>query len=477
MSFTGDINIQISDDGMAAYLTIHPSPQVRNLEVQELLTKELLDSILDSYGVRFGILQDRLIALVERMNSHPEVMRDLLIAKGIPPKQACPPVLVYHPKIRELDPLFLSPESNRSDPAHQSSSQGAEISEKGQIDFREKSSFLIVHKHMVLAVRRPAKEGAFGTNVRGDMVPYTTQDIGTLEPGSNVVEQEDKYISQVDGRFVWNSSSFGVSTVLEIAGDIGYKTGNIRFPGNLLLKGKVQDRFKIWLGGSMKTAGTLDCWDVYIAGSLEVPEGIIGRGSAQLRTKGDIHAKFIENCNVDTLGTIHVATGILNSNIYCNSDLHTGDRGRIVGGAIMVRNTLDVFQLGNGVGVHTQVHLGLDFVVARKLDHFRAKQKEASLAKQEIASQLEQVRSKKLQDLYESFAVQEEEANVQIDQLLPHLVVNPEARILVRGTLFPGTTIHIAGLDFQVTKNYSRVMVSIDGKTKLIQATPLSTTH
>jgi len=434
--------------------------------------------ILDIEGIRHGILWDRIDAAVKKFARDKETIHELLIARGTPPRPAIPSLLIYHPKIRALDPRF-APDDEIKPPDLGETSSSKEVSrgEQGNIDFRKRSSVLIVKRNMVLAVRRPAREGSFGTTVRGDMVPFETKQVKVLEPGSNVEERENHLVSTLDGRFVWNEKSFGVSANLEISGDVGYKTGNIRFPGNVIVKGRIQDRFSVWAGGGLQVIATLDCWDVFSGGPLEVAEGIIGRGQAQLRTKNTIQAKFIENCNVDTLGAITVVSGIMNSQIFSNARLQTGDRGRIVGGLYVVRDQIDTFNLGNTVGLSTEVILGVDFVTRRKIEHFRAVHQTVITEKMTLARDGAQSSDKKIIARIQELSEKEAQANEQIGELLPNLVVNTEAMLLVRGTLYTGVSIQIGDNQFLVPKNLNRVIIRFDSKKGAVVFEPISGTY
>jgi uncharacterized protein (DUF342 family) len=216
---------------------------------------------------------------------------------------------------------------------------------------------------------------------------------------------------------------------------------------------------------------------VFSGGPLEVAEGIIGRGKAQLRTKNTIQAKFIENCNVDTLGAITVVSGIMNSQIFSSSRLKTGDKGRIVGGLYVVRDQIDTFNLGNTVGLGTEVILGVDFVTRRKIEHFRAVHQKVTAEKMTLARDGARSSDKKIIDRIQELAEKEAQANEQIGELLPGLVVNTGAILLVRGTLYTGVNIQIGDKQFVVPKNLTRVVVRLDSNKGAIVFEPISGTY
>ena len=456
----GQVQVTLSPDAMEAYLTLRPGKDPASLEqVNDELARLGIQK-----GVDWQAIRDALYALTQEAQS----VKNLRIAKGKQPVPGLTAGLVFHPKIRSLDPRFQPPMELQDDQHAHPHFSAPHDDDEATVDFRDVSAFLIVKKGQVLAIRRDEQPGEFGESLTGETIPYKTIEVKTPEPGENTQELDGKILSAVDGRFHFSDKEFGVSTVIELGEGVGYGTGHIRFPGDLRLKGRIQDRFSVWVGGSISASVTLDCWDVFAGGSLQASEGIIGRGKAQLRIKGNLEAKFIENCNVDVLGDVRVGTGCLNSRLYCNGRLSTGDKGKLVGGEFFARRGLECYVLGNDAELATDVFLGLDFVSHRKLLHYREQVAKLSLERQDVQSKLESVASNKLQGRYQQLVEEELRLNAQIEELLPQQEIDFGAELIVRGTIHPGVKVHLGSDQVKIEASRSKVRILVpEGQTKL----------
>lgn len=442
----GNISIQIAQDALSVQLTLRASRS------GEPPTFSEVQSALTAAGIINGVHWDDIRAALQQMSDEGLTSKQLLAARGIGPRAAVREMLVFHPKIRERFPE-LAPD-NLGPPPRDTDFADPEPDKK--IDYREKQTFFVVRKDQILAIRRPARPGEFGTNVLGDMVPFETIEYPQPEPGENTVERDGKVYAEVDGKFSFSKDHFKVDTVLELSGEVGYATGHIRFPAHAILRGRIQDRFSVWIGGNLESSVTVDCWDVFAAGNMTCTEGIIGRGDAHLRVRGDLSAKFIENCNAEILGNIRLIVGSLNANIHCNKSLRAPERGRLVGGFCMVRETLEVQTLGNDAELRTELVMGIDFVAQRKLDSLRLDMLKIGKQIGNLQEEIAKNPSPGLQDRLEALRKLQQEVNEHTVELLPQVDLNPDAVIVVHGTIYPGVLVHFGNQHYEVTRRTSR---------------------
>jgi len=242
--------------------------------------------------------------------------------------------------------------------------------------------------------------------------------------------------------------------------DVDYKTGNIDFPGDIVLMGLVKDGFRVKGGRSIICQSTLDASEVDCEGDLLVTHGIIGRKDGVVKVAGRVKAKFIENCTVEAKGMIEVKTGIINSNVYTLDKICLGDRGVIIGGIIFAQMGIEARQIGGEAAPKTEVYCGIDFIVNRKLDWIKKKNIELLTRYKEIQNRLQRtkVENAKLLALSKSLKHAMNKLNATAKTLIFYLDKNEDAKIIVRGVIYPGTTIEICHIRYIVPRLLPRVM-------------------
>lgn len=475
MNNDGHCLLEISPDGMLARGTFTPATaEGRALGMDDV------DYELRAAGLVDGILWEVIRRSLEDCNNNSKVVRDVVIGRGVHPRPEMPAVLIFPPRIQALDPVFLPPERQEQNAAFSSyfapaSTNAAEdhhdvgaVDEHGNIDFRETHGVFVIQKDQVLAAARQAIEGIPGRTVRGEYVAFQTLKVNPMTPGPNTEMRGERLYATKNGRLVWNSSQFGVDENLELTTDVGYKTGNIRFPGNLILKAGIKDRFKVWVGGNLDATGVVDAYEVFCGGNLEAKAGIIGRGKGLVRTKGMVNTRFVENCVVESLGAITIETSSLHAHLYSSDLIKTSEKGKLVGGESHALKGMEVNHLGNAAGTRTEIFLGRDYVMERKLEFVNDKYQEIMLTIQKMDERLQaggaDPAAASPSILAQRKHLEEEGAKYQamMGEVAGSMVTKEDAALLVKGTCFPGVVVDICGTTLEISKEQKAVKFTLD---------------
>jgi uncharacterized protein (DUF342 family) len=485
--------IELSADGMSATVTlVPPAGDARALSLDDLR------KAVSEAGVIEGVNFDLLAKALESSNGSGHPVRNLVFAKGLGPRPGIPAALIFAPKIQALAPAFLplekqaelalAAENAPSIPAtpvisNDLQQTAGKTDEHGNIDFRETHGIFIVHHNQLLAIYRDEVQGIPGKTVKGDYVAFTNAAGVVLVPGKNVEKRDDnKLYATKNGHLVWNSSGFWIEETLELAVDVGYKTGNIRFPGNLLLKADIKDRFKVWIGGNLEATGVVDAFEVFCGGNMEAKGGIIGKGKGLVRVQGALNSRFVEHCTVESLGVLTIEQGSLGSRLYSEDSIRTADKGRIVGGEAQALKEVECFVLGNVAGTPTKILLGQSYVVHRKLDFANAKLSEFTTALQLLEERLETIRNKGnanaiSPNLLSHKATLHQEIDKAKDlmaEAVGELNDNESASLIVHGTCYAGVVVSICNASLEVTKEMKNVRFVLKKPEFVIVAQPLS---
>lgn len=465
----GRFNVEISTDGMIARGTFVPA-----VGDGHALNLEEIDYELRANGVIQGINLEALEKALEICNGQKKVVRDMVLARGIPSRPGIPEVFVFHPKIQALDPAFLPPEKlahlKKGDSGEwiypeNAAALGIPVPEQlgfkaasadEKVDFRETRGLFIIHDGQLLAARRNAVEGIAGQTVRGEYVPFKDLEVNQMDPGKNVEIRDGHAYATKNGRFVWSAHSYWVEEILELE-QINYKTGNIHFPGNLVLKAGIKDGFKIWVGGNIEAAGVMDAYEIYCGGNMVANGGIIGRGKGLIRSRGGITTRFAEHCDIEALGPIHIENTSLNSLIYTLDTLKTGEKGKIVGGHVQARAGMEVTQIGNAAGAHTEVSVGENYVMHRKLEFVREKFQTIAIAVQRLEERVKTSHEPSLVQQFNRLNAESQRYQAMMVEILSEINDFEQATLTVTGTVFPGVVVEICRVPLTITKELKGV--------------------
>ena len=446
----GYAEIFISDDDMEVTADFYP-PIENGMPLDLDDVKHLLDSNGITHGIDWKVIKES----IEKCNNERTPIMGVVIARGTEPENEIPEHIVIEPRL-----LHTSKEIDK---------------ETHKVDFKEFTSYTLVKKGEIIAKIVPIKEGKFGKTVKGEYIPYQTENVEKLQAGKNTVIEGNLITAACDGRFDIKGNHFWVSEVFELFGDVDYKTGNIKFPGDIIIHGRVNDGFKVESGGTVFCKQTLDASEVICDGDLIIDKGIIGRKKGKVKVGGTIRAKFIENCWVEAKDSIFIETGILHSIIHTHNRVEMGRDGIIVGGKIFAQNGVTAGQIGTKMGIKTEIHCGIDYDIQKQMEWI----KEKTL---ELASKLNQIndRINKKEKEYEKLIPIKEKITENIHKLnnaaknlIFYLDKNESAEIAVYGIVYPGVYIEICHISYLVPRELMHVHFWLDKERGKVQVGPL----
>jgi hypothetical protein len=431
--------VSVSDDGMLAHATFHaPTGDRPPLDLDDVR------AALEAAKVSTGIDWDAIKEAVLRCNTERVQVSDVVAARGTAPMSALPPFLVISRELSERGKTADSP--------------------SGRIDFHELSPFTLVKKGDVLAALTPKQEGRMGSTVLGKAIAYAKGVAPALTPGQNTVASEGKILAGCDGRFQATADAFWVDEVLSVSGDVDYHTGNIDFPGDVIIAGDIKDGFTVNVGKSLFCMRSIDASRIDCRGDLVTNQGIIGRKQAVIKVGGTLRARFVEGCYIDAGGSIHVQTSVMHSSIHTLDRVEMGERGIIVGGLIYAQNGVAAAQVGTDRSPRTEIHCGIDYTVEQKLVWIRDKTIALAVKLREVEAKIKSSPEAvgRLAELRGKIAKAIHQMNAAARALVQKLDKNERAEVSVRETVFPGTYIEICHVSHIVAKPLRNVTFRLD---------------
>ncbi|TGM59406.1 DUF342 domain-containing protein [Leptospira vanthielii] len=440
-------DITISEDYMEAKMVLHP-PKHGGALLSEYQLREQIASV----GISVGILD----LVIQSQVKNPDFFVPYTIAKGYLPVPG---------KDGEIKIYF------RSDNKPQ-----LEEDEHGRIDYKNIGVIQSVKPEDLIAERIPPKKGEFGKTVNGSMIPYQEEKTVDWNLGPNVELRGDKLYAKIAGRPVLSAAwEIKVDEVIQLEA-VDYSTGNIDFPGTIIVEEKIGDGFSLTTSGSIIIRNSVGKAFLKAKGDIVLSGGFMGRGEGYIESEGNIYAKFVEQGKLTAQGSIFVEEAVMHSELSAKDFIRVaGGRGEVIGGTVIAGNSLTCVKLGAVVETKTKVAIGTPPELLDELNRMKKEiaDKEITLHKVQLTltKLVEKSQKKdltleeketitKLKDANEKFTKVLEAQTKQFETALGSYEPNPEAFVDVEREVFPGVD-----LSFGAGKNYRMGINSLVGKT------------
>ncbi len=235
--------------------------------------------------------------------------------------------------------------------------------EAGNVDLKNLGAVNLVNQGDVLAVKKPATSGIEGKNVKGAALGTKG---GTDKPfpagtGTEVSEDGLSLLAAVQGHLAMVNGRLFVLPVFEVNGDVDYSTGNIDFPGSVVIRGVVKDGFEVKAAETITVYGVVEGALLKAGGDIVVVGGVRATGRGRLEAGGNIAADFADQANLWAGGDILIKNALLHSTCRCGGKLVVsgGKRAQIAGGKIQAGGEVVCTTLGSEMGTKTEIIVGV----------------------------------------------------------------------------------------------------------------------
>jgi len=447
------VEIEIIPSRMKAFVTVRPD--AGSLPPGKSSWQEAIVAELQVHGVVFGIDYWAIDSLVE----HKRWGEKVLVAKGIEPV----------PGEDGQVEFFFDP-SKRPRPRQL---------ENDKVDYREIGLIQIVNEHDLLARLIPAKPGVSGTTVTGEGAPARQGLEACILAGVNTYfsdSRKQELRAQVAGSVSLVHGIIQVERTLTVPGDVSFASGNLNYPGDIVVRGDVKSGFNVKASGQIEIRGIVEDAFIEAGGDILIKGGFGGSGRGMIRSGGTVHLKYIENQSVHAAGSVYVGETALHAQIvsYGSIFLTTG-KGTVIGGHLKATGGITAKILGNPKHTQTIAEIFQQEIPAQELA-----QKERALSDQqieisEIYKTLKILQSKKRLD-----KPQDEETESQLSKLFGRLHTLKEGlavslqerqavegrieqtksfgRVTVLRTAYPGTEIIIGDVSYTLHEICNRTV-------------------
>lgn len=416
--------VSIGHNSMEAYLTLESG---HDHKIEEIV------SVLKLQGIKRGIDQN----IIEKMISNQVYDKPILVAKGRRPGEGKDGY--YEFRVRGNMPRIPK-----------------ELPD-GSVDYQNIEYFEQVEAGQVLAIYHEAEYGEEGYDVLGNVIAARKGIDKPVLTGKGFLLLEDKktYVAAFQGKVEINGSEMIVSRLCVLE-DVTLSTGNVKFPGSILVRGYVGSGVVLEADEDIAVEGNVEGATIKAKGNIMLKSGMMGNEKGYLEAGGKISGKFFESVTIRSRQSVF-ANYVMNCNIDAEGRVViSGNRGAIIGGYTQSVQGINAYQLGNIAEVRTAVRLGMTeqmmqegYEIGKSISKVQGELRIFYEAKDKLMKKhtLEQLRTMDLFiKIFQAIEIKEQELARETEKLRSlqqNIGDNGESKAVIRGGVYPGTIVEI----------------------------------
>lgn len=440
----------------------------------EPVTPENMVLALSGQGVAFGIQLEAIVAGLAQAAGQKKAVEGVVVARGQAPA---------HGQNGRLEVLCKEP------------CRGEPQDENQRVDWRDRGEFQVARKGEDVARLLPPTKGVAGRDVLGREIPARDGQPLRVQAGKGVeaVEQGTLFRARLDGVVLAGKSSLDVTELYTVSGDVDYGTGNLLLAqGSVRIGGTVRSGFTVKAPGKILVEGMVESARLIAGGDVMVRGGIFMSGDelAFVQAGGSVAANYTHHAQVQAGGDVTVVQAMVGSKTSKGSRVTSGGmvrvtdpKGRIMGGTVVCARGLEVFQAGSERGMpttlalsHETPEIGELIKEMRELKALKGRalmvlgEGDGAVALARLPEE-RQEEARELLDRREGLETRLRQIQRTLAELAQeHLERVSTARIVIRGTAYPGVAIKMGGASLYIEHPLERCVFTWDAKAKQIVA-------
>ncbi|TVQ51820.1 MAG: DUF342 domain-containing protein [Phycisphaerales bacterium] len=349
-----DIQVTIKGRGEQAILSLPD-----NLD-PEFVTGSTLCCYAEAQSVEMTeAIRTRLQEIAEQYRENPPT-EPIVIAEAVPPVHGSDGCIEW---VEGYDP---TPEPESTENASESDEENATV------DHYQGQKFVQVDENVHVATMIEPTDGEDGRNVLGESIPARAgKPCSVAVDQSLLVDAQGKITTQAEGVLKLQNNVLSVTKLLEVNGDVNFKTGHIDFEGSVNIKDGVRDRFEVKARGCVQVGGLVEAAKIICTGDFICRRGVASRDRGRIAVGGNAEIGFLNNVRGNIHGDLNSRREIINCELVIGGDLHCS-RGSVIGGLLIVGGGIEVGKLGSDGHTPTVVRLGEVPVLSTKVKRLKS---------------------------------------------------------------------------------------------------------
>ncbi len=343
------VNVTLSQDAMQAWVDLFPARgNGKTIQLQNV------KDMLKAHGVVKGIDTGTIEKAITDMHTTKKPIRDVVVARGMEAIDGKDATVHYNFNSEPRREHFI-------------------VLPDGRVDYRGKAQICIVKTGDLLATVSPPKEGKDGYDVAGGVIKARIGEKEVLHEGDGVVEKEEEgfryFFASDTGQVVLDTHIIHVYQQYTVEGDVDYASGNIDFPGHVMVQGSVLAGFEVKASGDIVVMKSIEGAHVHAGRDLIVAGGIVGTLNTHITCGRNCEVTYLQNAYIEAQGNITITNAAIQSETYCSGYLScTQQKGALLGGIVHALRGIQAKTAGSEQGAKTRLVVGDDYLIRKKIN-------------------------------------------------------------------------------------------------------------
>jgi len=225
------------------------------------------------------------------------------------------------------------------------------LNEDGTADYKKWDNIRQVEKGEVICTRVPPTPGIPGTSVFGHPLSPTPGEDIALPVGMNTkaIDNETKLVAAINGFLYRRDRDICIGSIYIINGDVNFKTGNIEYSGDVLVKGNVNAGFSVIANGNISIEGIVESARIESRnGNVFLKSSVFGLNNATIIANKSLNAENIQDAKI-IVGQNLVVKGLIRSCQIETENLSMPPNGQIISSSIAFRGRLKCGNIGGKI--------------------------------------------------------------------------------------------------------------------------------
>jgi len=223
------------------------------------------------------------------------------------------------------------------------------------VDYKNAMQVTLVNVGDILAEVIAPTDGVDGMDVRGEPIKAKAGTKARYFLGEGVEEKDGHIVVTAAGTPSVRDDLIMILRNYVLQGNVDLSTGNINYPGTVVIHGNVTDGFEVISEENIVVNGLISGAKIRAKGYVKCAGGIQGNGKAEIIAGSFVAATFVNIATIVAEGDVVITKDALHSNISCLGELRLG--GSIIGGVATVFKGVECAEIGSESGVKTVVNI------------------------------------------------------------------------------------------------------------------------
>ncbi|MGL1931089.1 MAG: FapA family protein [Desulfotalea sp.] len=237
-----------------------------------------------------------------------------------------------------------------------------------KIDFKDRNLVVSAVTGQKLAQLTSPTLGISGKNLKGEELTAKHGTPARLRAGKHIqlIEEDEEilFFAETEGALHHDGDMIYLSEELVLYNGVNYKTGNIDFTGDVVVRGAIASGFTIRAGGDVTVSAAIqDGVTIESDGDIVISLGVSGKRT-RIAAGGNVTTPYVNEATIVAGGDIILGDYVYHGKLRARGSVQvkygSGDNsGSVMGGEIWATKTIDIYIAGTKAWADTELVAGV----------------------------------------------------------------------------------------------------------------------